>query len=450
LLDWTKRRDYATFACIGLLPLVVAWVTDTARDVPVAPGAAVYESCLALQGPAAFVVGYGSRLNWWPYFAFLPFVLLVIRHTARRLFPLVDGSEAAPRGILRKIAPGGRAAVADQLRFAALDPANLKAVLAIALLINVIDVRELAVHYFGTSTSCPRELDWTVRFLADPSVSRSENLFVVLVAYPSQFIAHSLALMLFGLLFRHNLFYLQRVYQRHRAHRYPQSQHVVLDFDDVERCFGLRVLHSTFNYEIVLLIAGGVCILASRIVNVDPTPLGNQYEALLAALLATRLDSASAAVLTQFRIRDLFPDAGQAMLGVAWMVCFVIVALPSAVKFLPLVYKHVRLVGRREYLLEFLPPSSHVRLGTQEEVDALAAKFARSSFWPAGDERARTLYTIAYFVFWFVLVPVPPSAPGPLALHTLIVFVVSFLCMKLTFWVFKKALINVDATLAQA
>ena len=85
----------------------------------------------------------------------------------------------------------------------------------------------------------------------------------------------------------------------------------------------------------------------------------------------------------------LFPDAGQVIIAAAWISCFVIVGLPSLVKFLPLLYKPRRIVGRKEYLIEFLPPGRTPKLDTQEEVDALAAKFSRSSFWPAGDNRAR-------------------------------------------------------------
>ena len=80
----------------------------------------------------------------------------------------------------------------------------------------------------------------------------------------------------------------------------------------------------------------------------------------------------------------------------------------------------------------------------------VARKFSRSSFWPAGDERARTLYMIAYFVFFILLVPVPPTSRAALAVHVLAVFVLAYVCMKLTFWLFKRVLVNVDATLAEA
>jgi hypothetical protein len=275
----------------------------------------------------------------------------------------------------------------------------------------------------------------------------AENLLLVAVAYPCQFLAPGLGLMLFGLLFRHNLFYLQRIYQRSRGRRLPLSQQIVLDFNDMERCFGLRVLHSTFNFEVILLITGGILILGSRVVNVDATPLGVQYDSLIQSWFSRAQPDALDRAMG---LGDLFPDVGQMMLGMAWFVCFIIVAMPSAVKFLPLLHKHVTLVGRREYLLEFVPETTAARLDTQEDVDRAAAKFARSSFWPAGDERARTLYTLAYFVFFYVLVPAPPTSSRALAAHAIAVFALSYVCMKTTFWLFRKVLMNIDATLAHS
>jgi serine/threonine protein kinase len=449
LLDSNAMADYMAFAVLGAIPLAIAWLMGLYNDVNVSPQSVVYDSCVALGGSSLTVQGYGSRLNWWPYFAFLPFVLFVLRRTAAQLFPMQLVPEVST-GIVRMIPPAGRWEVAARLRIAATDPRNLRFVVAIAIAINIIDVLELIPHYTTSAQTagCPRELDWTVRFLADPQTLRAENLMLVVFAYACQFVAHSLALMLFGLLLRHNVFYLKLIYQRHRAARVRTSQQIVLDFDDVERCFGLRVLHSTFNYQVVLLIVGGVCLLASRFMNVDATPIGIRYEALIQRLVSTE-SNPPLTPLPSIGLGDLFPDAGQIMLGLAWLTCFFIVALPSAVKFLPLIYKHVRLVGRREYLLEFVPPATNIQANTAEELDQFARKFSRSSFWPAGDERARTLYTLAYFVFFVVLVSVPPTSRTALALHLGAVFVIAYSCMKFTFWLFHRALINVDATLAE-
>ena len=38
-------------------------------------------------------------------------------------------------------------------------------------------------------------------------------------------------------------------------------------------------------------------------------------------------------------------------------------------------------------------------------VNAVAKKFARNSFWPAGDDIARFLFYFAFFIFFVILVP---------------------------------------------
>src|SRR5688572_17992193 len=261
LLDRSASVDYVWALLAGLLPILLSWFIGAHRDAVMDPMSAVFEPCVAAFGPSPIVLGYTSRLNWWPYFGLLPLSLFLLRYTASRFFPLGD-SDAHAGGILQRVSPVGRGRVSVSLASAALDSRNLKVALAIALAITVIDVRETAVHYLnalgGTVAGCPRELDWTVLFIADPQVSVGRNALLVLMAYHCQLLQCLLALALFGLLLRHNLFYLAHIYQRHRARRMADSEQIILDFDDVERCFGLRSLHSTFNLQVVLLIVGGL------------------------------------------------------------------------------------------------------------------------------------------------------------------------------------------------
>ena len=440
------RRDYAWLALVGMVPIVVAASIGAYTDTPVSPASPAYAACLADVGRPPVIIGYGSKLNWWPLFAMLPFTLFMLRRIAAQLFP-ISATASDQVALLRKIPLSGRAKVAAALYETALDPRTLQIVAVGTLALNMIDVREIVTHYLAPDPSrCPRELDWTVQFIADPSVSFLENALLVAVAYPCEFLIHGLGILVVGMLLRHNLFYLTHIYQRHRAKRHPAREQVVLDFDDPERCFGLREMHSAFNFQILVLIAGGLLLMTSRIVNVDATPIGLYYERLLSRLMSGVIPVLETPPVPG-GLPGLFPDIGQVMVSGAWMVTFVVVALPSAVKFLPLIYKHVRLVGRREYLLEFVPENTNLRLNTQEEVDRLAEKFSRSSFWPAGDERARVLYTVAYFVFLFLLVPAPPTSWPALAVHALAVLLISFLWMKITFGLFRRVLATIDATL---
>ena len=447
LLNGQAHWDYLWLALVATVPMAVAVAIGAFSDMALTPASPLYEQCVALGQP--IVAGYGSKLNWSLLFAIIPFELFILRRVAAQLFA-PDGGGAARIALVRKIPAAGRDAVSAALRGAALDPRNLLAVLLVTTVINVIDVREILSFYTAPAAlDCPRELDWTVRVLAGGDVSYAENLWLVILAYPCQFLVHAVGLLIFALLLRHNLFYLAHIFQRHRSATRPATHQIVLDFDDAERCFGLRELHSAFNFQIVALISGGLLLLTSRVVNVDATPIGLYYEQLLSRLMPGMISAPASTATLEFQLMDLFPDAGQVMIGLAWMVCFLIVALPSAVKFLPLINKHVRLVGRREYLQEFIPESTRVRFNTQEELDRLAGKFSRSSFWPAGDERARVLYAMAYFVFLFLLVPAPPTSRIALAMHAVIMLALAYLWMKVTFWIFRRVLATIDATLTQ-
>jgi predicted Ser/Thr protein kinase len=440
--------DYAWVALVAIVPVALSWWIGAFADTTLTPASPAYEACLAAGAPQT-VLGYGSKLNWSLLFVMISFELFMLRRIAALLFPAsADGGDNV--AMLRKIPAAGRRAVAAKLHAAGVDGRLLMAVFAVTTLVNVIDIQEILGYYRAGNGVCPRELDWTVRFVAGAPVSRAENALLVAVAYPCQFLAHTLALLVFALFLRHNLFYLGRIYLRHRAGRQPPLQQVVLDFDDTERCFGLRELHSAFNFQILAFISGGALLLTSRIVNVDATPFGLYYEHFLSGLLAGNFAAPPAGLGASFAFSDLFPDFGQVMLGISWLFCFMVVAVPSAVKFLPLIYKHVRLVGRRDYLLEFVPEGTNLPLRTQEEVDRLAEKFSRSSFWPAGDERARVLYTMAYFVFLFLLVPAPPTSATAMAAHAVVVLLLSHVWMKVTFWIFRKILATIDVTLAQA
>jgi predicted Ser/Thr protein kinase len=441
--------DYAWVALLASVPIGVALAIGAYADATLSPGAPAYEICLA-GGAASRVLGYGAKLNWLLLVGIIPFELFMLRRVAGQLFPRSPEDEGHNVALLRKIPAAGRRAVVSKLYEAGIDGRLLMVVVAVTTLVNVFDIQETLGYYRAGSAVCPRELDWTVRFVAGPPVSKGENALLVAVAYPCQFLAHTLALLIFALFLRHNLFYLGRIYLRHRAGGRPPLQQLVLDFDDTERCFGLRELHSAFNFQILAFISGGALLLTSRIVNVDATPVGLYYEHLLNGLLSGNVDLPPAGLSASFTFPGLFPDVGQVMLGFSWLFCFAVVAVPSAVKFLPLIYKHVKLVGRRDYLLEFVPEGTHVPLRTQEEVDRLAEKFSRSSFWPAGDERARVLYTMAYFVFLFLLVPAPPTSAATMAVHALVVLLLSHLWMKVTFWIFRKVLATIDVTLAQA
>ncbi len=112
----------------------------------------------------------------------------------------------------------------------------------------------------------------------------------------------------------------------------------------------------------------------------------------------------------KLELSEFFPTIGQTIMSLSWVLAFSIVLLPTLTKFLPFLSKSVRSRGMNitDYLREYIPPDAEQTthpLTTDVEVSDLAGKFARNSFWPAGDEIARFFLYFAFFVFLIILFP---------------------------------------------
>src|SRR5439155_934766 len=113
--------------------------------------------------------------------------------------------------------------------------------------------------------------------------------------------------------------------------------------------------------------------------------------------------------LTKVKWRAIYPDGGQIILVVMFILVFGFVASPSLVKFLPFRAGRLREGGAKRYLAEFIPPGQKNdpdRL-KPAEITGLAKKFRTNSFWPAGDNVAQRLFAFVFVVLLFVLLPVP-------------------------------------------
>jgi hypothetical protein len=307
----------------------------------------------------------------------------------------------------------------------------------------------------GKPTSCPREADWSLFFLAPGTVSPLVNAAHVLLAFASQFMAGLFALMVFALFLRHNLYYVSLVYQRYRERRGNFNAFIVLDFDDPKRCFGQEPLHPVFNVQISFLVIAGLFVSISRYANVTPEVLKHAYEQL--EMKAREEPSLLAApfLLKDFihtaGVKNLFPDAGQVILALAWVACFLIVSVPSLIKFLPFRHESYRSAAITQYLAQFVPLgwSPEPLDMNDEEISLLAEKFARNSFWPAGDQKAELLFWFAYAVFLFVMVPLPLISLGITIFNLFLLALVSFVLTKLTFLAYRRALRYVDKRLVE-
>jgi hypothetical protein len=295
--------------------------------------------------------------------------------------------------------------------------------LLISLCIQVIDLSELfSVYQFNTPVRAS-ELDWSVMYQAGV-ISKATNILFCASAYFTQFLITTLGLWGVAFLAAHNLFFLERIYQRSRAKAGDIIDYITLDLDDVNRCFGFRVANDGFNTQVFALLIAGVVILMSRFANVTGVEgLGNMEDI---------LSGASHVQIT------FFPDAGQAILALAWIAGLFIITLPALVKLLPRLpfFGAVSQLSIDSYLHEFLTDEQwpYGDTPTEKQINYVAAKFANNGFWPAGDNRASHLF---FFSFWVLLVILYPFNT-----KDMLIFLPSLLIMALIAYFLRTVLLK--------
>ena len=211
-----------------------------------------------------------------------------------------------------------------------------------------------------------------------------------------------------------------------------------LDLDDVNKCFGFREANAAFNTQVYALIIGGLCVLVSRFANVGYLGQGTSF------LQVLEKPTLLGEIIT-------FPDAGQVLLGVFWVLAFCIVASPALVKLLP----RFPMRGNppemtiTNYLREFLSDDQWP-FGdnpTKKEVDYMAAKFAENSFWPTGDNRASQLFFFSMFVTLLVLYPIKTPDLALFLFSMLFLAAIAWILKNLIFLLLGSSLAFVDERL---
>jgi hypothetical protein len=400
MLDHRKPLDYLWIAVFAALPNALAWWIGAHRTI---------------NG----FIGYWDRLNWTILVVVLPMAAFAMRWIAKRIGP-VSSRELPPS--LPPVADlvksdAGKKIAYTALRKTLLSPKNLFAAVLITLIIHVADMAQLGGFYLsGVSQVCPSagicaqelkdedddqnkastrmrwlqipfagadirvEKDWSVAYLnSEKKVGKWPNLALNLCAYSVQFALIFIGILLNILIVRHNLFFLSRLYQRRRVTPGEESSYVHIDLDDKEKCFGFRPANDAFNVQMLALAIAAVFILTTRFANVG---VGT----------------------------GLFPDAGQWLAVLTWVVALAVASLPILVKLIPRMpfrgaeRPPAALVG---YLREFLCDEAWAfdNDTPPEEIDAVAARFAENAFWPTGNNRAWQLYFVSFWVFFVVLVP---------------------------------------------
>jgi len=416
MLDHRKSLDYLWLATFAALPIALAWWIG------------------ALSTTGDEFVGYGDRPNWTLLVAILPVAAYAMRWVVRRIGPVssreLPASVPPVVGLIKTDA--GKEQAYAALRTALLAPGNLAAALLIALLINAMDVAQLGgIYLSGVSQVCthavardslgdiynsgahgicaqelpkldemPRlripisamccevEKDWSVAYLslAASAPGKWPNLALNVSAYSVQFAVVFIGVLASVLVFRHNMFFLGRIYQRRHVPPGEEHLYIHIDIDDKEKCFGFRAANDAFNVQVLMLAVAGVFVLTTRFANAGANPEGT--------------------------VTGLFPDVGQLLAVLTLVASLVIVSLPMLVKLLP----RMRIGGAERapaslvhYLREFLADDAWASGGDtpREEIDAVAAQFAENAFWPTGNNRAKQIYFLSFWVLLIALVPDP-------------------------------------------
>jgi len=401
-----RALDYLWLAAFAAAPIGLAWWINalwTSRDG---------------------FVGYGTRPNWLLLVVTLPISAYAMRWMMRRVGPVVPPSlpQHAPPVVRLIKSEAGRATAYAAFRQDVLARGNLIAALVITLMVHAVDTAQIAGVYLSeaskvcpastpaTDSACTQELppqggmprlrvplsgfcceierDWSVAYLSADTGAPGKwaNIALNVCAYSVQFSSVFIGVLLTVLVLRHNLFFLGRIYQRRRVPRGEEHAYVHIDIDDKEQCFGFRAANDAFNAQVLLLAVSGVFVLTTRFANVGPGPGGS--------------------------MAGLFPDAGQVLAVLVWLASLAIVSLPILVKLLPRMGSQEPRGGQVSlffYLREFLSDDAWASGPDtpREEIDAIAAQFAENSFWPTGNNRAKQIYFLAFWVLLVALVPDP-------------------------------------------
>jgi hypothetical protein len=382
----------------------------------------------AHRGPPGGFQGYWERIQWPLWVIILPIAAFYLRWMAKQIGPVLSRELLAPPPPIIDLIKTKDAAYAD-LRIALLGPANLFAALLMTFVFHVVDMAQIGgIYLSGVTQVCRSEAsptpqgateraaapcaqlydpdgrlprlsvpflgwrfesgaDWPVAYLRPGArgPSKWQNVALTASAYSVQFAGVFIGFLAITLILRHNLFFLNRVYQRRRVTRGDEASYIHINIDDVDKCFGFRKANDAFNAQLVVLAIAGTLILDTRFTNAGPR------EGILAGL---------------------FPDVGQWLALLSWFLAMVIISLPMLVKLLP------RLPARNaekapaslvDYLREFLSDEDWA-CGPDtppEEIGTVAGQFAENAFWPTGDNRAWQLYFASFWVFFIALVPNP-------------------------------------------
>ncbi len=416
----TSNLDFLLALALPLAPILLSYALGIHHDKVLSDG--VYR-------------GYWGRYNFTSFVILLPLGLFLGRWGVRRIVPVSQPSpENVFPALVSLVSENGKAATYQALRNAILSPWLSGTALSINVVFHLLEAGSFFFFLFETLTGKDIQLgilpfikpgwqDWSLMFLHGDMnlLSVSAALLMIFLVYASQFAIIQVGILFFLIMFRHNWFFLQRIYQRRsQARGQVRDTAIVIDLDDPEKCFGFRRANEAFNAQLWLLAALGSIMLISRFMKVPPLPV----EQMLA-----------------LGIRHSFPDVGQALLAIGWLLALAVVCLPVLVKLLPMIPflrgPAISLDRATGYFLEFLP-GDLCPVGpdlTADETDYFTSRFAENGFWPTGNNRARWLFRASFFVLLILLLPAVQPDASPLFFALLATYLIGP-------WILTRALLN--------
>jgi hypothetical protein len=417
LLDRRRRWDYLLLAFVGGLPSVLAWH---------------YGLHQTFEADGHVWVGFFDKPNMWPQVVLLPLFVFLVRWMVGRIADVTSVEAPTPEvPVVRLFGEGEeRRRAYETLRRSVGSRTTFVAVLGLTAAVMLLDTAALIAIYRTDDAARIYEFDWSVMYLAG-TVDRTDNLVMVISAYLLQTTLFVFRFLAITFVLIHNVFFLRHLYQRRRDGQRPLIR---VDLDDPERCLGLRGASEAFNTQVILLGLGGSTILLSRF-----------------AQFSTEVGIGWASVLTwppDARLAVGFPDAGQWILATVWLIAMGVVVLPLATKHMPLLGRRGPDLSMAEFLREFSPDEEPDGAST-ERVEARARRFARQSFWPAGDNRAALLFFFSAAVLLVVLYPLRIAETSLLLVALAVLGVLAWGLGRLAFVVLRLPLAFVDPRLVR-
>jgi hypothetical protein len=425
ILDKSSWIDYFWLCLLATIPVVLAWHLDIHRNHEI--DGTVY-------------LGYWVKTNMWPMVVMLPLLLFILRWLFGRMAPISHPEMRQVPPLIKLLkSPRAQREAYKEMRHYLSSPAVVLTILLLTLVVHFLDMSGLIKIYLFDSPVPMGEHDWSVMYLTG-TISKAENLLFVFFAYVMQFVAFCVRIAVIVLLFAHNLFFLSRIYLRSRVREEVEENFIVIDPLDVDRCFGMRAANDAFNTQIWILTFFGASGLLSRYNSVYVEGANLTFANFFVWPLS----------LPDI---NLFPEIGQWVLALLWLIALATISMSALVKLLP----RINGIGDGSelsistYLQEFFPPNQwpYGDNSSTKDIELLAARFAENDFWPTGNNRASQLFFFSFWVFLIILVPIQTKDTLLLVTVILLLGVMAYVLRSAIFWLLNVSLSYVDRRLTE-